>query len=84
LSIKVTATLYTWRSGRGFSGIHVVADGKDRARLGAKLSHSLSGGDRAVGLKLNLSQSLFPRADLALKLTANLSEHWYVRGLVVF
>ncbi|CAL8310668.1 unnamed protein product, partial [Gadus morhua 'NCC'] len=75
-TVEVTATLYTWRSGRGFSGIHVVADGKDRARLGAKLSHSLSGGDRAVGLKLNLSQSLFPRADLALKLTANLSEHW--------
>ena len=79
VSVQVTATLNPWRAGRGHSALHVVADGKDRARLGARLSHSLSGGERALGLRLNLSQSLVPGAHLALQLTAQLSEHRYLR-----
>ena len=84
VSLKVTAMLNTWRPGHGYTAIRLVADGKDRARLGAQLSHSLSGGDRAVGLKLNFSQSLFSGVDLALQLTANLSAHRYVRASAGF
>ncbi|KAJ3594613.1 hypothetical protein NHX12_003920 [Muraenolepis orangiensis] len=75
-TVEVHATVNpSLASGRGWSSIRVVADGKDRARLGAQLSHSLRAGDRAVGLRLNFSQSLVPgaAADLTLNVTAGLS-----------
>uniref|UniRef100_UPI003AABB2CD uncharacterized protein n=1 Tax=Centroberyx gerrardi TaxID=166262 RepID=UPI003AABB2CD len=60
--------------GRGSSSVHVRADGKDRVLLDAQMSHSLQRGDRAVGLRLNLSQSLLPTAtDLHLDMAANVS-----------
>ena len=56
--------------------MRVRADGKDRVLLEAQLSHSLQGEDRAMGLRLDLSQSLLPTpTDLRLDMAANVSSH---------
>lgn len=61
-------------SGKGSSSVHVRADGKDRVKLDAQMSHLHQGEDRAVGLRMNLSQSLVPVAtDLHLNMTVNMS-----------
>ncbi|XP_070774929.1 uncharacterized protein [Enoplosus armatus] len=71
--VKATADVSTV-SGRGSSSVHVRADGKDRVKLGAQMSHSLQRGDRSVGLRVNLSQSLLPSAtDLHVSMAANMS-----------
>lgn len=61
-------------SGKGSSSVHVRADGKDRVKLDAQMSHLHQREDRAVGLRLNLSQSLLPVAtDLHLNMAVNMS-----------
>lgn len=71
--MKATADIAT-APGKGSSSVRVKADGKDRVMLNAQMSHSLQGGDKAVGLMLNLSQSLLPAAtDLHLDMVANMS-----------
>ncbi len=89
VKVKATADIST-AAGKGSSSVHVRADGKDRMKLDAQMSHSLQRGDRAVGLKMNLSQSLLPSAtDLHVNMAANMSSdrcvhppstHW-LRGL---
>lgn len=60
--------------GRGSGSLRVRADGKDRMRLEAQMSHSIQGGDRAAALTVNMSQSLLgPAAQLHLHLAANVS-----------
>ncbi|KAM6948683.1 uncharacterized protein FYW47_016632 [Aplochiton taeniatus] len=60
----------------------VKSDGKNRGLLKAQLSHRLEGGTRAMGLKMNLTQSLLPSAtSLDLDLAANVStESLYMQG----
>lgn len=54
--------------------MRVRADGKDRVMLDAQMSHSFQHGDRAVGLRLNLSQSLLPAVtDMHVNMAANMS-----------
>ncbi|KAM8851209.1 uncharacterized protein AB9W97_022010 isoform 3-T3 [Spinachia spinachia] len=61
-------------AGTGSSSVHVRADGKDTVRLNAQISHTLQGGDRAVGLKVNVSQGLLPSAtDMHVNMAANVS-----------
>ncbi|XP_040911109.1 uncharacterized protein LOC121193056 [Toxotes jaculatrix] len=61
-------------AGKGSSSVHVRADGKDRVKLDAQMAHSLQREHRAVGLRMNLSQSLLPMAtDLHVNMTANMS-----------
>lgn len=61
-------------SGKGSSSVHVKADGKDRVKLDAQMSHTHQREARVVGLKLNLSQSLLPLAtDLHLNMAVNMS-----------
>ncbi|XP_035489892.2 uncharacterized protein LOC118310747 isoform X2 [Scophthalmus maximus] len=61
-------------AGKGSSSVHVRADGKDRVRLEAQMAHSLQRELRAVGLRMNLSQSLLPTAtDLHVNMAANMS-----------
>lgn len=60
--------------GKGGSLVYVRANGKDRVKLDAQMSHSVQGEDRAVGLRLNLSQSLLPAAtDLHVNMDANMT-----------
>lgn len=60
--------------GRGSGLVRVRADGKDMIRLDAQTSHSLQSGDRAVGLAVNVSQSLVgPGTDLHVNMAANMS-----------
>lgn len=60
--------------GRGSSSVHVKANGKDRMRLNAQMSHSVQGGDRAAALTVNVSQSLLgSTAHLHVELAANVS-----------
>ncbi|XP_044075986.1 uncharacterized protein LOC122887130 [Siniperca chuatsi] len=73
LQVKATADISTV-AGRGSSSVHVRADGKDRVKLDIQMSHSLQRGDRAVGLRVNISQSLLPSAtDLHVNMAANMS-----------
>ncbi|XP_045070322.1 uncharacterized protein LOC121534786 [Coregonus clupeaformis] len=57
------------------SSLCVRADGKDRALLEAQLSHSLQRDTRALGLRMDLLQSLLPTTATALHLnmSANIS-----------
>ncbi|KAK5918982.1 hypothetical protein CgunFtcFv8_022916 [Champsocephalus gunnari] len=60
--------------GTGSSSVHVRADGKDRVKLDAQMSHSFQRGERAMGLTVNVSQSLLPSAtDLHVTMAANMS-----------
>lgn len=60
--------------GRGSGSVHMKADGKDRMRLDAQMSHSVQGGDRAAALTVNVSQSLLgSAAHLHVELAANVS-----------
>lgn len=71
--MKATADLYSV-SGKGSSSVHVRADGKDRVKLDAQMSHFHQREDRAVGLRMNLSQSLLTVAtDLHLNVAVNMS-----------
>lgn len=73
VKVKATADIST-AAGKGSSSVHVRADGKDRMKLDAQMSHSLQRGERAVGLRVNLSQSLLPSAtDLHVNMDANMS-----------
>ncbi|XP_070830189.1 uncharacterized protein [Chaetodon trifascialis] len=73
LEVKATANISPV-AGRGSSSVHVRADGKDRVKLDAQVSHSLQRGDRAMGLTVNISQSLLPSAtDLHANMAANMS-----------
>lgn len=73
VQVKATADISTV-TGRRSSLVHVRADGKDRVKLDAQMSHSLLRGDRALGLKVNVSQSLLPSAtDLHVNMAANMS-----------
>lgn len=66
-------------TGKGSSSVHVRADGKDKLKLNADMSHYMQTGDRAVGLRLNLSQSLLPTAtDLHVNIAGNLSSDRFV------
>lgn len=54
--------------------MNVRADGKDRVKLDTQVSHSLQRGERTVGLRVNVSQSLLHSpADLRLNMAANMS-----------
>lgn len=54
------------------------ADGKDRVRLDVQMSQSLQREHRAVGLRMNLSQSLMPMAtDLHVNMAANMTSDRY-------
>ncbi|XP_068456308.1 uncharacterized protein [Clinocottus analis] len=71
LEVKATADVV---AGTGSSSVHVRADGKDRVKLNAQISHTFQRGDRAVGLKVNVSQSLLPSAtDMHVIMAANMS-----------
>ncbi|XP_042284010.1 uncharacterized protein LOC121908222 isoform X3 [Thunnus maccoyii] len=73
LEAKATADISTG-SGIGSTSVRVRADGKDRVMLDAQMSHSLQHGDRAMGLRLNLSQSLLPAVtDMYVNMAANMS-----------
>ncbi|XP_068593999.1 uncharacterized protein [Cebidichthys violaceus] len=73
LEVKATADIFAM-AGTGSSSVQVRADGKDRVKLNAQMSHTFQGGDRAVGLKLNVSQSLLPSAtDMHVNMAANMS-----------
>ncbi|XP_039672137.1 uncharacterized protein LOC120568593 [Perca fluviatilis] len=73
LEVNATADMFAV-AGTGSSSVHVRADGKDRVKLDAQMSHSFLRGDTAVGLRLNVSQSLLPSAtDLHVNLAANMS-----------
>ncbi|XP_037314999.2 uncharacterized protein LOC119209652 [Pungitius pungitius] len=73
LEAKATADLFA-AAGTGSSSVHVRADGKDTVKLNAQMSHTFQGGDRAVGLKVNVSQSLLPSAtDMHVNMAANMS-----------
>ncbi|XP_042083292.1 uncharacterized protein LOC102293428 [Haplochromis burtoni] len=69
-------------TGKGSSSVHVRADGKDKLKLNADMSHYMQTGDRAVGLRLNLSQSLLPTAtDLHVNIAGNVSsDSVFLRG----
>jgi len=57
----------------------VKADGKDRVMLNAQMSNSLQKRNRAVGLRVNLSQSLLPTAaNLNVNIAANISSDRFV------
>ncbi|XP_032388091.1 uncharacterized protein LOC116699543 isoform X2 [Etheostoma spectabile] len=61
-------------AGTGSSSVHVRVDGKDRVKLDAQMSHTFQRGDTAVGLRLNVSQSLLPSAtELRVNLAANMT-----------
>ncbi|XP_070700951.1 uncharacterized protein [Pempheris klunzingeri] len=71
--VKATADISTV-TGRRSSLVHIRADGKDKVKLDAQMSHSLQRGNRAVGVRLNVSQSLVPSAaDLHVDMAANMS-----------
>ncbi|KAF7669802.1 hypothetical protein LDENG_00124500 [Lucifuga dentata] len=73
LEAKASADISTLAGG-GSSSVCVRADGKDRLLLDVQMSHSLQRGNRAVGLRVNFSQSLLPAAtDLHLNMAANIS-----------
>ncbi|KAE8291162.1 hypothetical protein D5F01_LYC10756 [Larimichthys crocea] len=75
LEVKATADISTV-AGQGSSSVHVKADGKDRVKLDAQMSHILQRGERAVALMVNVSQSLLPTAtDLHVNMAANMSSH---------
>lgn len=60
--------------GRGSGSVHVKANGKDRMRLDAQMSHSVRGGDRAAALTVNVSQSLLgSNTNMHAELAANVS-----------
>lgn len=66
-------------TGKGSSSVRVRADGKDKLKLNADMSHYMQKGDRAVGLRLNLSQSLLPTAtDLHVNIAGNVSSDRFV------
>ncbi|XP_042353477.1 uncharacterized protein LOC121951275 [Plectropomus leopardus] len=71
--VKATADIFAV-AGTGSSSVHVRADGKDRVKLDTQMSHSFHRGHRAVGLRMNVSQSLLPSAtDLHVNMVANMS-----------
>ncbi|XP_051279537.1 uncharacterized protein LOC127375918 isoform X2 [Dicentrarchus labrax] len=73
LEVKATADISTV-AGRRSSSVHVRADGKDRVKVDAQMSHSLQREDRSVGLRVNISQSLLPSAtELHVNMAANMS-----------
>uniref|UniRef100_A0A7N6A2B4 Vitellogenin domain-containing protein n=1 Tax=Anabas testudineus TaxID=64144 RepID=A0A7N6A2B4_ANATE len=82
LEVKATADTQSV-SGKGSSSVHVRADGKDRVRLDAQVSHFHQREGRAVALRMNLSQSLLPVAtDLCLNMAVNTSsDSVSLRGL---
>ncbi|XP_061551184.1 uncharacterized protein LOC133412122 isoform X1 [Phycodurus eques] len=62
--------------GRGSSSVRVKADGKDRLKLDAQISHSHLQEDKTMLLRVNLSQSLLHGlTDLYVKMAANVSRH---------
>lgn len=72
-------------AGTGSSSVHVRVDGKDRVKLDAQMSHSFLRGDTAIGLRLNVSQSLLPSAtDLHVNLAANMSSDRCVHPTVFY
>ncbi|XP_051809947.1 uncharacterized protein LOC110964699 isoform X2 [Acanthochromis polyacanthus] len=81
LEVKATADVSTV-PGKGSSSVHVKADGKDRMMLNAQTSHFIQGENRAVGLRLNLTQNLLPSAtELHVNLAANMSsDSVFLRG----
>lgn len=71
--VRATADIST-EAGRGSSSVSVRADGKDRVKLDAQVSHSLQRGERTVGLRVNVSQSLLHSpTDLHVNMSANMS-----------
>ncbi|KAG7227140.1 hypothetical protein INR49_013938 [Caranx melampygus] len=73
LEVKATGDISSV-SGQGSSSVRVRADGKDRVRLDVQMSQSLQREHRAVGLRMNLSQSLLPTAtDLHVNMAANMT-----------
>ncbi|XP_036941120.1 uncharacterized protein LOC119011822 isoform X1 [Acanthopagrus latus] len=73
LEVRATADIST-EAGRGSSSVNVRADGKDRVKLDTQVSHSLQRGERTVGLRVNVSQSLLHSpTDLRLNMAANMS-----------
>lgn len=82
IKVKAAADISTV-AGRGSSSVRVRADGKDRVRLDAQMFHFLQRGDSAVGLSMNISQSLLPSAiDLHLNMAANVSSDKCVHPLL--
>ncbi|XP_030016477.1 uncharacterized protein LOC115437389 [Sphaeramia orbicularis] len=71
LEAKATADMF---AGGGRSSVRLRADGKDRVKMDAQMTHSMHQGERTLGLKMNLSQSLMPSAtELHLDMGANMS-----------
>lgn len=61
-------------AGQASSSVQVRADGKERVKLDASVFHFLQRSSNSVGLRVNVSQSLFPSAsDLHLSMAANTS-----------
>ncbi|KAM4551263.1 uncharacterized protein PAE49_015110 isoform 2-T2 [Odontesthes bonariensis] len=72
LQVKASADISV--PGKGSSAIYVKADGKDRVMLNAQMFNSLQKRNRAMGLRVNLSQSLLPTAaNLNVNIAANMS-----------
>ena len=81
VKLHATLDLSVTRGRGGGSTLRLLADGKDRAYLDAKISHALL--DKSVReavLKLLFTQSLVPSASaqLSLNLTANTSADRYI------
>ncbi|XP_074545635.1 uncharacterized protein LOC141804879 [Halichoeres trimaculatus] len=73
LEVKAAADISSV-AGRGRSSLKVRADGKDRVNLEALMSHTLRKGNRAVELRVNVSQSvLLSATDLRVNMAANTS-----------
>ncbi|XP_041659525.1 uncharacterized protein LOC121520216 [Cheilinus undulatus] len=73
LEVKAATHIATVAGG-GSSSVIVWADGKEKVNLYAHLSHSLHHGDRAVELRLNVSQSLLPfSTNLHVNMAANMT-----------
>lgn len=84
MKAKASATLSP-PAGRGSSSICVKADGRDKLRLDARLSHLVLREEQSVLLGLNLSQSLLPRlTDLRVKMAAHTSGQRHVSFLACF
>lgn len=83
VKVKATADISAV-AGRGSSSVRVRADGKDRVKLDAQMSHRLQRGGRAVGLTVNISQSLLPSAtDVHVNMAASMSSDKCVQPLLI-
>ncbi|KAK7945812.1 hypothetical protein WMY93_001540 [Mugilogobius chulae] len=81
LEARAAADIFTG-SGGGRTSVYLRVDGKDMMTMNVQVFHSLQRAEKAVGLKMNVFQSLLPTIkDLFVDLGANLSvESVYIYG----